>query len=773
MWKLQRIIAENLCAFRSLDYYPAQGVTTLIFGNNRDSGNQGSNGSGKSALLEAIAVGMTGSPMRKVKNEEIIRDDADECWICLVFENEVTAELFTVERQILRKSPSVVTCHIRQNSRQKEAAQAVQPSVDAYNKYILEKIGITREELFSNFLLSRNRYTDFLSASDKQKKEIINRFSNASLVDWAIEELRRDCQPVETQVRDAELELAGIDGRIRMLGEQIENEEKNTSERADRRKQQIADLELRISEKRTVIRECKEQITAGKTALEKLGAADTALQHLEDSHTGLEECYAYIRTEVLPILRGSLTDWNGVLSEKKQKLSRAETELGKWDGLLENAARKVAAIQSEYDSLASRYKDIEVKNRQRQQDCARRLTELDAGLEKINESITGQKRKRQLLYTGIESLRNKLAGTIACPACGHEFITAEQDFDVNEGKRQLVGKQKQAEELAGEILRNEHTLAKTEDSREEIRKDKRSLDTALQAWSDRFTTMENALKAACREQETVNRSRVQIADEIALLQGETGSLRRKLFDEVFGLLDDTFRFHEKKLDTQKEDIQTAESSISTLQETIKEYNSASARDVLSGLKHSLKEYNRKAGEVLQEKGKVEENLRALREQEQYFIQFQTFLANTKIAALSKVTNEFLENIGSDIRIRFDGYTLLKSGKVREKISVSLLRDGVDCGSYGKFSEGERTQVNLASIVAMQKLINGNCETGKGLDFMCIDEIADGLDADGLASVFSALNKLKVTALVVSHGLIAESYGYKLIITKSDGESKLD
>ena len=81
-------------------------------------------------------------------------------------------------------------------------------------------------------------------------------------------------------------------------------------------------------------------------------------------------------------------------------------------------------------------------------------------------------------------------------------------------------------------------------------------------------------------------------------------------------------------------------------------------------------------------------VRALEIQRERFVQFKTYLANTKIEALSRITNEFLQDIGSDIRIRFDGYTVLKSGKVREKISISLLRDGMDCGSFGKFSAGE-------------------------------------------------------------------------------------
>ena len=140
--------------------------------------------------------------------------------------------------------------------------------------------------------------------------------------------------------------------------------------------------------------------------------------------------------------------------------------------------------------------------------------------------------------------------------------------------------------------------------------------------------------------------------------------------------------------------------------------------------------------------------------------------------LSRITNEFLQDIGSDIRIRFDGYTVLKSGKVREKISISLLRDGMDCGSFGKFSAGEAARVNLATILAMQKLVNSNCDGDKGLDLLVLDEILEAVDEAGLASMFEALNSLGGTVLVVSHGNVAEGYPHKLVIVKENGESRL-
>ena len=72
MWKLNDICAENICSFGNLHYVLNQGVTTLVFGNNLDNDSQRSNGSGKSALIECIALGITGAPLRKVKNEEIL-----------------------------------------------------------------------------------------------------------------------------------------------------------------------------------------------------------------------------------------------------------------------------------------------------------------------------------------------------------------------------------------------------------------------------------------------------------------------------------------------------------------------------------------------------------------------------------------------------------------------------------------------------------------------------------------------------------------------------
>ena len=77
MWYLEHVSAQDICSFHELEYSPAQGTTTLVFGRNADNDNQRSNGSGKSTLVEAIAFGITGAPLRRVRSEEIINDGAE------------------------------------------------------------------------------------------------------------------------------------------------------------------------------------------------------------------------------------------------------------------------------------------------------------------------------------------------------------------------------------------------------------------------------------------------------------------------------------------------------------------------------------------------------------------------------------------------------------------------------------------------------------------------------------------------------------------------
>ena len=770
MWKLRNIEAENLCAFRHLSYAPRQGVTTLIFGDNRDNDSQQSNGAGKSALLECIAIGITGSPLRKIRAEEIINDAAGECRIGLHLTNDVSREELLISRHIPRKGASTVACTLWRDGKKVDTDEAVQPSVDAYNRYILDKLGITRDELLNNFILSKYRYEDFLSSSDREKKEIINRFSNGILVDGAIARVEEDIAPLVTEQQKVNLELAGIDGRIGMLQEQIDRETAAGEERGRTREARVAELEAAIAAKREQARLRRESVAGTDSALEKIRQADGTLQEMESSDAPLEECLKAIEG-FLPLFPGARrTDWNRTLELRKEELQAARVSLADLDAVVKHAgetlAEKGAAWEEDkagYVGSCSGYEDRKAGFQTRLQDIDRQLRDLAGRLEDL-------RRKRRTVSAGIDELSNKLAGSITCPTCGHEFLVAHPGFDIEAGYRELHLRQQQLSEISGHIENGEKQSEEVETRQNRIRAERRTLEDDRHGWEQRLSDHERAVRGATDNIESAERNRKRVHAEIAALQDEIDGIRRKVFDEVFGFIDERNAALDRERRKAEEDIRAAECAVETLQETIREVNEAATTDLTQSLRAAMKQEKQRSMETAKRKFEVDDKVRALEVQRERFMQFKTYLANTKIEALGRITNEFLAGIGSDIRVRFDGYTMLKSGKVRGKISVSLLRDGVDCGSFGKFSAGEAARVNLATILAMQKLVNANCDGEKGLDLLVLDEILEAVDEAGLASMFEALNALGGTVLVVSHGNVAEGYPHKLVIVKEHGES---
>lgn len=772
MWKLKSIEAENLCAFRSLAYTLQQGVTTLIFGNNKDNDSQQSNGAGKSALLECIAVGLTGSPLRKIRTEEIINDAAEQCRIILHLANDASNEELIIARSIPRKGASTVACKLYRGGELVTTDEAVQHSVDAYNKYILEKLGITREELLNNFILSKYRYEDFLSSSDKEKKEIINRFSNGILVDEAIARVEEDIEPLSSEQQKIDLELAGIDGRIEMLQEQIAKEVAAGEERGRNRETRIAELEEAIATKREYIRTHKEALTGIDATIAEVDKADKELQALESSDTSLEECLKAIDAVMTLLPDARRTDWNHTLKLKKEDLLLAQSSLENLDASVNHAE---AVLKEKYDAFEKfkvEYTDFVTKYGDKCEEYSTRLQEIDKTLRNLASRLEELRRKRRVISAGIDELSNKLAGSITCPKCGHEFLVAQPNFDIEAGTKELRLRQQQLSEINSNIEAEQNSSEEAEMQQSKLNSERRTLDSDRSRWEQELSDHERAVCSATSEVERAEHNRKRAKAEVAAMQDEIDSIRRKAFDEFFGNIDERNATLSRERRKIVEDIRSAECAIETLQETIREVNEMAAEDLTLSLRKTLEQEKQRSMETAKRKFEVDDKVRALEVQRERFVQFKTYLANTKIEALSRITNEFLIGIGSDIRIRFDGYTVLKSGKVRDKISISLLRDGVDCGSFGKFSAGEAARVNLATILAMQKLVNANCDDEKGLDLLVLDEILEAVDEAGLSSMFDALNALGGTVLVVSHGNVAEGYPHKLVITKENGESSI-
>lgn len=771
MWHLTRISAKNLCSFLELDYTPKQGAATLIFGNNIDSDSQNSNGSGKSALIEAVAIGLTGEPLRKVNADEIINDTKDEATIKIVLANDVLGEQMTVNRRLSRKQPQQIQIVKQYGQCQDDEEEISQATVADYNKYILEQIGLSKDDIFSNFILTARKYKSFLASSDKEKKELINRFSNGVMVDKSIEDIHSDMEPIELELKEAEKEVDMCTGRVEALGTEIEKAINESVERKASNESRIKSWEDIIVQKRMDIRKAKEEMVQIDESIGCLDDLDDLMQSLESSDKATNDVLDEISKSFKENGLSLETDYAHEISVLNSQLVAASEHVKEAVAKTEELHSSLVQAKAEYKDTSAHLKDQLDKNDTNRTDCSQRLDKLAKTVKKLQnkaDTLTEEElsKKREAAL-----LENQLAGVIQCPKCKHEFVLNLQ-LDINEARKNLQSVKDALIQIGNDIVANSKEYSKTVADG----KNQREIETTLEQERRKIQLCIDAAEKSLKEAQQAYKQQEEVIEnansQLASVQNKLAKIRKRIFDEVFDIIDGSYKRRENQIKSLEEDVNTMNGSIASYEKAIEDAKNASEEDVITSLKKSQEEYQQALKKAIEVRNNIEGKLNELKTQESYFIEFKTYLANTKINAISQITNEFLATIGSDIRVSLSGYTILKSGKVRDKISVSLLRDGVDCGSFEKFSAGERVRVELASILSMNKLTNLNCEDEQGLDLLIADEVLDSADEQGLASVFKALNQTQITSLVVSHGSVAESYPNKITVTKINGVSSI-
>lgn len=769
MWRLERIQAKNLCAFKTLDYKVEQQHTTLIFGNNMDDNSQQSNGSGKSAMLEAIAIGITGETLRKAKMDEIINDAEDTAEVEINLTNPDEGQQLIVHRAIFRKAAQKIDITFVDGE---DVSNIVQSGVTEYNKYILETIGLTRDDVFANYILTEEKFISFLSASDRDKKDIINRFSNGIMVDESIAALQNDTQPIEEQLKEAEKTVAICTGRVDAVTEQINTAITEQTERSQKKAERVEEWKQAIAKKRAIIREKEQYLKACDILANKYEALDKQREELEDSDKDIVACYKTLKKSLEACEFELGKDYAADAEQNKTQLAASQKAVKELEKEAKKLSAKLESAKNAQQKLSEKYAKFQTDFDKKSSTVEQNIAWLLEAIKKLENENDQLKRQRTQLETDIASLQKQLAGVIVCPNCKHEFVL-EGELDIQQARLRMQDREGEVKDITANIQRNQTEIAEYTVRGKDERKKQNKLNDSKAEWSKKIVEASTAVDEASMEMSRLKTQQQRLNDEVVKYSSAIQNARNELFDEVYSIIGEALSANDYNYKQAKLDIDNANGAVQSYEESIKDIDKSSETDAIELLQSSKKKYEKELEVAILDKESVERKLNDYKVQEAAFVEFKTHLANTKIDALSHITNEFLEAIGSNIRIAFSGFTVLKSGKVRDKISISLIRDGVDCGSFGKFSKGERARVNLANILAMHKLTNVNCEDGKGLDLLVLDEILDGTDEQGLTNIFDALNQLQITALVVTHTNIAENYPYKTVVNKLNGVSYID
>ena len=119
----------------------------------------------------------------------------------------------------------------------------------------------------------------------------------------------------------------------------------------------------------------------------------------------------------------------------------------------------------------------------------------------------------------------------------------------------------------------------------------------------------------------------------------------------------------------------------------------------------------------------------------------------------------------------NGFKILRSGEVREKIDVFVLNDGITAEQFMSKSGGERGRVTLAGILGIQHLINLSTN-GRGLNFLALDESLNNIDKKGIIEICKTLNGLNITTMLIAQNVEdIDIFQNKLYVEKENGVSR--
>lgn len=653
MWNPVRLKIKNLLTHIETEYVFQADKAVMISGINLDNINPRSNGSGKTTIGEGLSILITGDSFRQVTASKLVRNGEKFFEVEGEFYNTQTKDTLWLYRKIhSNTTPSQLKILFNGKLPVGVPEATGEDCIDIRegNKYILKLFGTESDDLFNYYMLSKDTYTPFLMSTDGAMKKVIDRFSNAKVIDPVFKLVKQDIESIDVEIIQLDKEKVKSETRIEGWQEEIRIFEKTDFE----------------EEKNKLISQYKEEI-----------------EEIEEENSEFES--------------------------NKKLIFDSESELKK---IVKEAKKVVEDLKFDKETVegainAFEKEKIEVKLG---------LKIFEEKITKINSLISKRENQKTLFIDIKSDLYKSIQGSVECPECTHEFCLEHEEFNVVEGKKQFEEVQKDIQDIEKSII-----LYRTQIS--EIKNESKKVEEEVKIIQEKITVKESLLK---RVKITINNSEQSIS---------TAELNLSSKERQLKILQSTRTENLKRIENIKERI-------------VEEQE----RQFVDKVPQIQIKIDEELKSILQIEEKVEikkSDKQSKVEQELKFKKFKTFLANKCVASIEGYTNFFLQKFKTNLQIKMSGYRELKDGTIKEEITCNVLREGVDEGELKKFSGGEKGEIILANIFALQNMINVNSEFG-GLNLTWLDEILESVDYAGMVGIYDAVNQFKMCINIISH-----------------------
>ena len=690
----------------------------LVQGLNLTDDEQKTNGTGKSGLQTGVEFCITASNSRDVRDGELVTYGYKFAKAELFASCDIRKQSIHIDWTIKVKGSNqlVLKAKVYGETEWKEIKFS---NVNDGKKWILDWFDISREDLFNYYIINKTRFKSFFKSSNREKVDLINRFSDASIIE-GLDNINIDDENEEYSEKERAVHIA--EGKVELITDQIEAE-KNRDHKTEML-EEAEDLEDEIEAADDLIVGVKEKIELKKKEI--IFIKDQEIEDLKNDIITVEANKVDIGAEILTATKN---------------IETVEKELKKAQKLIK------AFVTTDWDK--------------EREDWEEKIESVEENLEAEKKSIKKRESQIEQIKKLLNNVEITLSGKITCPKCTHEFVLEGDIDELKDTKKSALELREKFEKskdevnaLISQLKENvkgcEVEVSKINKSEREENDNKNLLTVALNRVDTKLSIAQNKLKDLNQE------LRSSDAD-IAIYKNHIEACKASINNKKAEIIN-----FEKEIENYRAEVKS-------LEKQIKNLKPGNSKETISGLKSNKKTLE---GGLTTLKAKLAEIGDTIYKKNQWinnFKQFRMYLANQSLDAIEYHSNRYLKDMGSDLRIKMEGFKVLATGTIKEEITAKVIRDRER--TFSSFSGGEQGRLLFASILANRHMINDTHRWG-GLDFLFIDEVFEGVDSVGLKHLVKSAKTLNIPVMIITHVTDEEANSDRILIVKENGISKI-
>lgn len=725
----RRVTASNFLSWQELDFSFEPGVT-LIEGFNHDD--ETSEGSGKSAILNALCWCLYGRIPKDAKVDDVVRNGSKSCTVTVFLEDgtQIVRERKPNDLYIVKEEDGSTYGKIKGKD-----AKETQAMIESL-------IGMSFETFCQAVYFAQNYPNKFVTATEEEKAKILSEILDLKIFDRARASAHQKIRDAELESNATEKDLAGIDLQILSVDRQL-------SDYGVLRDKAIREREARISEWTKSLEEYAAQVSELEAQIAEGPSPEAAQAERNKLHQLIAECEE---------LGGQVNA--ALMAENRREYveRRAET--------LEATLRDLLAAHSaeDFDALNAEAKAIEEDI----QDTEARKADLNSRLKGITQQ---RKLKDDIFKLQVRKLndvknleadleRLKHPQDEVCPTCGTALGTADP------------------EHLGMQIIQVEHALRAARAELDGITKEYEAVEVMSDAElkfqlavcgesilieKGRLGDIKAQLSEVTKAEQTIAAKQAELdacSQELATLPGESKATLEEQLREVRETVKqakerdvEIIRFLDG-LSGREQELQGLRALVAKLERDIaKELNDGTQEldERLASLQTNRAELESKKATTAEKVQAIRARMARLQTLKDGFREIKAYVFQNILGELTRKSNQYLvELFEVPVSIKFSN--LSEDGEIA-KIKVDVTYDGVE-RPLGLYSGGQFRRIQLAVDLALSEIISNR--GSQSIQLRILDEYFKDLSESSMDKALHLLERLPGSTILIEHNSLFKS-----------------